>query len=170
MASLMDELLGVLRQEKQGYIKLTELSEEKRVTIIQGNVDELDKISSKEQDVTSELKNLENKRVNILKDMAVVLGKDDDDISISKMVEMLERQPSEQAKLIQAKDELVEQASKMQIANQQNEILLRHAMEMVEFDLTLLKSLKQAPETANYDKNAYNTGEILGNSGFDTKQ
>jgi flagellar biosynthesis/type III secretory pathway chaperone len=166
----MDELLGVLRQEKQGYINLTELSEEKRVCIVQGNVDELDAISSKEQEKTSELKNLENKRVNILKDMAVVLGKDDEDITISKMIEMLERQPNEQAKLIQAKDELVAQASKMQIANQQNEILLRHAMEMVEFDLTLLKSLKQAPETANYDKNAYNTGEILGNSGFDTKQ
>ncbi|MBE5899230.1 MAG: flagellar protein FlgN [Lachnospiraceae bacterium] len=166
----MDELLGVLRQEKQGYINLTELSEEKRVSIIQGNVDALDSISSKEQEVTSELKNLENKRVNILKDMAVVLGKDDEDITISKMIEMLERQPGEQAKLIQAKDELVACASKMQIANQQNEILLRHAMEMVEFDLTLLKSLKQAPETANYDKNAYNTGEILGNSGFDTKQ
>ncbi|MBQ9392342.1 MAG: flagellar protein FlgN [Lachnospiraceae bacterium] len=166
----MDELLGVLRQEKQGYINLTELSEEKRVSIIQGNVEALDSISSKEQEVTSELKNLENKRVNILKDMAVVLGKDDEDITISKMIEMLERQPGEQAKLIQAKDELVACASKMQIANQQNEILLRHAMEMVEFDLTLLKSLKQAPETANYDKNAYNTGEILGNSGFDTKQ
>ena len=166
----MDELLGVLRQEKQGYINLTELSEEKRVSIIQGNVEKLDSISSKEQEVTSELKNLENKRVNILKDMAVVLGKDDEDITISKMIEMLERQPGEQAKLIQAKDELVSCASTMQVANQQNEILLRHAMEMVEFDLTLLKSLKQAPETANYDKNAYNTGEILGNSGFDTKQ
>ncbi len=166
----MDELLGVLRQEKQGYINLTELSEEKRVSIIQGNVEKLDSISSKEQEVTSELKNLENKRVNILKDMAVVLGKDDEDITISKMIEMLERQPGEQAKLIQAKDELVSCASTMQVANQQNEILLRHAMEMVEFDLTLLKSLKQAPETANYDKNAYNTGEILGSSGFDTKQ
>lgn len=166
----MDELLGVLRQEKQGYINLTELSEEKRVSIIQGNVDKLDSISSKEQEVTSDLKNLENKRVNILKDMAVVLGKDDEDITISKMIDMLERQPGEQAKLVQAKDELVACASEMQIANQQNEILLRHAMEMVEFDLTLLKSLKQAPETANYDKNAYNTGEILGNSGFDTKQ
>jgi len=170
LASLMDELLGVLRQEKQGYINLTELSEEKRVSIIQGNVEKLDSISSKEQEVTSELKNLENKRVNILKDMAVVLGKDDEDITISKMIEMLERQPGEQAKLIQAKDELVSCASTMQVANQQNEILLRHAMEMVEFDLTLLKSLKQAPETANYDKNAYNTGEILGSSGFDTKQ
>ena len=170
MASLMDELLGVLRQEKQGYTRLTDLSGEKRQCIVQGDVDKLDAISAKEQDETANLKNLEHKRVKILKDMAVVLGKDGEDISISGMVEMLERQPKEQAKLIQAKNELVEKASEMQLANQQNEILLRHAMEMVEFDLTLLKSLKQAPETANYDKNAYNTGEILGNSGFDTKQ
>ena len=41
---------------------------------------------------------------------------------------------------------------------------------MVEFDLTLLRSMRQAPETANYDKNAYNTGDILGSSGFDAKQ
>ena len=41
---------------------------------------------------------------------------------------------------------------------------------MTEFDITLLKSLRQAPETANYDKNAYNTGAILGSSGFDAKQ
>ena len=170
MASLMEELLGVLRQEKQGYITLTDFAEEKRSCIVQGDVDKLDAISSKEQEETSTLKNLEHKRVKILKDMAVVLGKDDEEITISKMIDMLERQPGEQKKLIQAKDELVAQASEMQIANQQNEILLRHAMEMVEFDLTLLKSLKQAPETANYDKNAYNTGDILGDSGFDTKQ
>ncbi len=31
-------------------------------------------------------------------------------------------------------------------------------------------SMRQAPETANYDKNAYNTGELLGGSGFDAKQ
>lgn len=166
----MDELLGVLRQEKQGYINLTQSAEEKRACIVQGDVDKLDAISAKEQDETANLKNLENKRVKILKDMAVVLGKDDEEITISGMIEMLERQPGEQAKLVQAKDELVAQASQMQIANQQNEILLRHAMEMVEFDLTLLKSLKQAPETANYDKNAYSTGEILGSSSFDSKQ
>ena len=41
---------------------------------------------------------------------------------------------------------------------------------MVEFDLTLLKSMRQAPETANYNKNTYNTGDLLGGSGFDEKQ
>lgn len=170
MASLMDELLSVLGQEKEGYTNLSVLADEKKNCIIQGNVDALEDISSREQNFVSELKNLENKRVNILKDMAVVLGKEGEEISISNMIEMLSKQPEEQEKLIKAKEELVNCANNMQIANQQNAILLHHAMEMVEFDLTLLKSLRQAPETANYDKNAYNTGDILGNSGFDAKQ
>ena len=54
--------------------------------------------------------------------------------------------------------------------NEQNQVLLQNALEMVEFDLTLFKSLRQAPETANYDSNAYNTGTLLGSSGFDAKQ
>ena len=54
--------------------------------------------------------------------------------------------------------------------NQQNETLLKHAMEMAEFDLTLFRSMRQAPATANYDKQANNTGDLLGSSGFDAKQ
>ena len=44
------------------------------------------------------------------------------------------------------------------------------AMELVEFDMALLKSMRQAPETANYNRQAYNTGELLGSGGFDAKQ
>ena len=58
----------------------------------------------------------------------------------------------------------------MAAINEQNEFLLNQALEMVEFDLTLFKSLRQAPETANYNKSAYNTGDLLGSSAFDTKQ
>ena len=58
----------------------------------------------------------------------------------------------------------------MQDCNLRNEKLLQQALEMVEFDLTLFKSMRQAPETANYNKQAYNTGDILPNSGFDAKQ
>ena len=54
--------------------------------------------------------------------------------------------------------------------NTQNQALLKNALEMVEFDLTLFKSLRQAPETANYNKDAYNTGSLLGGGGFDAKQ
>ncbi len=166
----MDELLGVLEQEKKGYDTLKSIGEGKRDSIVAGKVDDLEAISAKEQIIMSDLKNLESKRVRILEDMAVVLGKDGQEVTITQMIDMLEKQPSEQAKLVQARDELVASANDMQIANQQNAILLQHAMELVEFDLTLLKSLRQAPETANYNKDAYNTGDILGNSGFDAKQ
>ena len=43
---------------------------------------------------------------------------------------------------------------------------------MVEFELGLLQAMKQAPETANYSRGAYNTGDTMGDSrkGFDAKQ
>ena len=55
----------------------------------------------------------------------------------------------------------------MKSLSEQNAVLIRQAIELNEFDMTLFKSLRQAPETANYDKSAYNTGSLLGGSGFD---
>ena len=170
MASLFEELVEVLNQENAGYEKLLGLSEEKKDAIIHGRVEVLEGITAREQDISSDLKNYENRRTRVLRDMSVVLGKDDEMMTVTQMIELLSDQPQEQVALTEARDQLALTASKMQFANQQNEILLQQALDMVEFDLTLFKSLKQAPETANYDKNAYNTGDVLGNSGFDTKQ
>jgi len=91
-------------------------------------------------------------------------------MTINRMIGYLENQPREQQMLAERRDRLLEVGTKMQTLNHQNEALLKQAMEMVEFDLTLLKSMRQAPETANYNKNAYNTGDLLGGSGFDAKQ
>ena len=74
------------------------------------------------------------------------------------------------AQLMEVKERLLQTGKEMAAINEQNEILLNQALEMVEFDLTLLKSMRQAPETANYNKNACNTGDLLGSSGFDAKQ
>jgi len=116
------------------------------------------------------LLNLSNKRNRVLTDMATVLGQSPEEMTITKMIGYLNRQPKEQEALTAQRDRLLEVGAKMQQLNRQNEALLKQALEMVEFDLTLLRSTRQAPETANYDKNAYNTGDILGSSGFDAKQ
>lgn len=91
-------------------------------------------------------------------------------MTINKMIGYLESQPEEQKLLIERRDRLLEVGTQMRMLNQQNEALLNQALEMVEFDLTLLRSMRQAPETANYNRNAYNTGDLLGSSGFDAKQ
>lgn len=170
MASLMEELLGVLTEEEKQYQELIKLGEEKRDAVIVADIKRLEKITVYEQDAASVLLNLSNKRTQILTDMATVLGKDPAEITITKMIEYLEKQPKEQEKLMKQRERILETGTQMQIMNQQNEALLRQALEMVEFDLTLLKSMRQAPETANYDKNAYNTGDLLGSSAFDAKQ
>ena len=82
------------------------------------------------------------------------MGHDGEQFTVTIVIEQLDTQPKEQYDLTEARDALVETATRLQAANAQNSILLQQALEMVEFDLTLFKSLKQAPETANYDKNA----------------
>lgn len=170
MASLVEELLNGLQAECKTYEDLFSLSDEKRETIIRGDVEKLEKITAKEEEFSSDLKNLQNRRIAVLKDMAVVLGHDGEQLTVTQVIEQLKNQPKEQKALAQVRDLLVEAASKVQFANQQNSILLQQALEMVEFDLTLFKSLKQAPETANYNRNAYNTGDLLGGGSFDTSQ
>lgn len=170
MASLMEELLEVLEAEEKEYQTLIELADKKSQAIIKANIEKLDEVTIQEQDVASALLNLSNKRGRVLDDMATVLGKDPAHMTINKMIGYLENQPEEQSRLSERRDRLLEIGAKMQRLNRQNEVLLKQALEMVEFDLTLLKSMRQAPETANYNKDAYNTGDLLGSSGFDAKQ
>lgn len=170
MASLMEDFMDVLELENREYERLTELSVEKRQIIIDGNVPALEDMTGKEQEITSNLKNLENRREQVVKDMAIVLSKDPSELTITNMIAFLNKQPKEQEKLQSIREKLKETLAKMADINTQNEILLTQAMEMVEFDLTLFKSMRQAPTTANYDKRANNTGDILGSRGFDAKQ
>lgn len=170
MASLVEELINVLEQENEIYIRLSEYAEQKRQILIDADIEALEKLTVLEQDASDELLSKSNKQVSILKDIANVLGKDSSDITVTKLIGYLETQPEYQKKIIVARDNLLKIATELKQKNNLNEILLNQAMEMTEFDITLFKSMRQAPETANYDRNAYNTGSLLGGSGFDAKQ
>ena len=56
--------------------------------------------------------------------------------------------------------------------NEQNRELLEEALELVNFEMNMLQAYKAAPETANYTRNAYNSGAQMGvdSTGFDAKQ
>lgn len=170
MASLMDDLKEVLTKEDEQYQALIALSEEKKEVLIKADVQRLEQITATEQEQTDVLHQYEVRRRSVLKDMAEVLGKNADDFTVEVMIESLESQPEEQKRLIELRDRLRETLRRMVEINTQNQILIQQALEMVEFDLTLLRSMRRAPETANYNKSACNTGDLLGSSGFDAKQ
>jgi len=170
LASLMDELLEVLEKEEAEYCRLVETSIKKREIIIKADIEALEEITGKEQEISGKIKNIENKRISVMQDMAVVLNKKPEELTVDTMIEILQKQPKEQEQLVALRAQLKDTLTKMKNINEQNQTLVLQALEMVEFDMALVKSMKQAPETANYNKQAYNTGELLGRGGFDAKQ
>ena len=56
--------------------------------------------------------------------------------------------------------------------NNQNRELIQSSLEMVQYNMNVLKSMKAAPETANYTREAFNSGSTMGyeQKGFDAKQ
>ena len=172
MASLMENLIDVLNKECREYEGLLELSQKKTAVIVSNNLENLQKITDEEQDVVSRIANLEKKRVEVTADMANVLNKDVNTLKLTDLIGILEGRPQEQKALIDIHDSLQISVRGLKRVNEQNQELIKNALDMVEFDMHMLQAMKAAPETANYNKGAYNSGSTMGvvSSGFDAKQ
>ncbi|MCR4782067.1 MAG: flagellar protein FlgN [Lachnospiraceae bacterium] len=170
MAGLVEELVSIMNQETALYDRILGLNKSKRDAITNRDAANLEQITAKEEGFMFSLQELEKQRIRALSDMATVLGRDGETISVNNVIEILSDNHEEQEALSLARKNLIEKAKELRFWNDQNQELLKVALEMVDFDLTLFKGLKQAPETGNYNNKAYNTGDLLGSSGFDAKQ
>lgn len=172
MASLMENLIDILDKECSEYEILLGLSASKTSVIVQGDLDGLQKITDEEQDVISRISHLDKKREEVTTDIADVLNMDVNTLKLTTLIEKLGNRPQEQQKLAVCYDRLKTAVRNMVKVNEQNRELIKTSLEMVEFDLNVIQAAKTAPETANYNKGAFNTGSVMGTnmSGFDAKQ
>ncbi len=172
MASLMEVLIDVLEQENQEYDKLLSLSMRKTSVIVSEDLAELTKITDEEQVIVSRINHLDNQRYEAVSDIADVLNKDVDKLKIVDLIKMLAGRTEEQEKLAAVFDRLRENVRGVKRANEQNGELIRDALELVQFNMNVLQSMNKAPESANYNRGAYNTGDMIGTSHmtFDAKQ
>ena len=163
MASLMETLIDILDKETVEYEKLLDLTLSKTPVIVSENLDDLAKITDDEQLELSRIQSLDKEMQAAIKDIAIVLNKDVETMSLRKLIRIMAGRPSEQRALAEAYDKLV---------NERNAELIQSALDMVHFNMNMLQSAKSAPESANYNKGAYNTGATLGvdRQSFDAKQ
>ena len=168
----MEALIEVLKKENQEYKNLLELSMKKTPAIVSDDVKALAQITDEEQIIVSRINHLDNQRNDAVNDIANVLNKDVTKLKITDLIKMLGQRPEEQQKLAAAFDELQTNVKHVARINDQNRELIQNALEMVQFNMNLIQSMKAAPETANYNRGAYNTGDIIGveRKSFDAKQ
>ena len=115
---------------------------------------------------------METKREAVTKDIAEVINKDVEELKLATLIELMSGQPGERKRLSDVHDRLSGTVRQIRQINENNAELIKHALEMIDFDLNIMSAMRQAPETANYSKGAVNTGAMLGRAsgGFDAKQ
>lgn len=172
MASLIDELIDVLKIENDQYKALLKLAQEKTPIIVKGEVDKLHELTLVEQQHLDIILKSEKKRQEVVDDMATVLNLNKNDITIRGLVKVLGGQPEIQKRLSEVHDELKQTLKDFAKVNDINKVLLTDSIEMTEFNLNLLRNRDQAPETANYNSQSnYQQGGGYGQTGlFDAKQ
>ena len=149
MASLVEELVKVLEQENSEYEMLLELSRSKTPVIVGRDVKKLQSITDEEQIVVSRLNRLEQKREEVFQDIANVINKDVKELKLKSLIDMMDSQPKEKQRLSDVYKRLQDTITIMRQVNEHNGELIQLSLEMVEFDLNLIQSMRLAPETAN---------------------
>ena len=172
MASLMEDLISILEQEDSLYEDLLKLSMSKTPVLISGDLEALSRITEDEQEIVNKVNALDKKREEGMKDIANVLGKDVKTLKLTDLIDVPRSRPAEQNRLAAIYDKLSDTIGQMKRTNEQNKELIESSLEMVQFDMNVLQAYKAAPETANYSRNALNSGAYMGNmkGGFDAKQ
>ncbi len=172
MASLMEDLLSVLTEEEAAFKQLLDVTSRKTQIIVQNDIDALRTITDEEQDVMNHIGQLDKRRETVTHDIADVINKDVETLKLTALADLLKSQPEERDRLNTLIDGLSTTVGQVHRINEQNAELIKHSLEMVEFDLQMVRAMREAPQTANYGRSAMNTGGTLGTTseGFDAKQ
>jgi len=170
LASLMEELLSTLSQEKELYLALLPIAEEKTKAIVANNLDELQEITNREQMAVGRIGNLERKRNEVIQNMGIVLGRKPQELTLTELIKITEKQPKDQAALRELKDALGVAVKKLADVNERNNVLIKHSLDMIQFNMNLLQSTRMV-QGNNYTKSAGESMPGATQTGmFDAKQ
>ncbi len=171
MASLMEELIGTLDEEDKVYQALLPIEQEKTRAVIENDLVALQDITDRERDLVDRISSLEGKREQVASDIATVLGKNPQTITVSEIVDVLKNQPKDQKRLQSVHDRLRRTVTQLQEVNNQNRDLIKDSMEMIEYNMNVIRSTRMSSGSSNYSSNASEVAGMAPQHGlFDAKQ
>jgi flagellar biosynthesis/type III secretory pathway chaperone len=170
MASLVEELIQLLEEETGCYTLLLEMADNKKDVIINGDLPGLQKLTKQEQELAGLLLRLEKKRSTLLDDICLVTNRKPEDMTVSKLIEMLQGQKDEQSRLTNAVEALTTVVIPLKEANQLNQQLIEQSLEFVDFTMNALQSSKEPITSNSYKPSGKAYGQAQSTNFFDAKQ
>lgn len=170
MASIIEELISVLEAETGCYDQLLTMANNKKDVIIQGNVPSLQEITEKEQEVAGRLVRLERKREESLKDICIVTNKKPAEMTITKIIEILNGQEKEQNQLKKISSKLATQLTDLKKINDLNQQLLQQSLDYIDFTMNAIQSSRSNPMGNQYQAKGNTYDAYTKRNFFDAKQ
>ena len=145
------------------------LSLKKTRIIVKNDLQSLTSITEEEQALVSRISKLEKKRQEVIRNIGVVMNKKESELNFLSIINLIRGQEREQQELRIIHDKLKSTSSLLAMLNERNQMLIKQSLEMIDFDMNLLQSLRTSPGVGQY--NTSSEVELQGeNSGmFDAK-
>ena len=169
MASLIEELIKVLGDEEKIYAEIIPLAEKKTRIIVNNDLQSLNSITEEEQALIGRISKLERKRQEVIRNIGIVMNKKESELNFITIIDLLKGQEKEQEELRKLHDRLKRTIDALKLINERNQMLIKQSIEMIDFDINLMQSLRTSPGVGQY--NTSSEVEIQGmNKGmFDAK-
>jgi flagellar biosynthesis/type III secretory pathway chaperone len=171
VASLIDELIGILEKEYEVYQQLIPIAEEKTQVIVKNDLTSLQEITGKEQAAVDSINALERKRDTVMDNIKTVINRKTANMSLKELIGLMEKQPKEQKALSVIHDNLKSIIQRLVEVNNRNKSLIQQSLEMIEFNMNFIQSTRMSPGNNTYTKGASQyEAQASGTRMFDAKQ
>jgi len=143
----LEKLVEIMEREYELHSSLLELSHKKTNVIVDGKINDLEKLVETEQYLVLQLVNLEGERESCVEDLARQLNMDSKDVTVSHLISLAEGELKERLEELQQL--LSKQVNEQKRINQLNERLIKNNLEYINFSLGLLTGRDQAGNIYN---------------------
>lgn len=166
MASLIKELIETLTEQNNIYQSLLDVASKKKVAIIENKIPNLQDFVKDENVLIGRNQRLDKKRIEIFKDISMVLGKNDE-LSLKDIISCMKGQEGEK-ELIAIREDMLEILPKLKSLNDQNQELLTISMDYVDFSINMIRA--SGGNSPTYYDSLGNEINTLDKKMFDAKQ
>ena len=151
MASLIEELIMVLGDEEKIYSEIIPIAEKKTQIIVNNDPQSLNSITEEEQELLGKISKLEKKRQEVIRNIGIVMNKKESELNFVTIIELLNGQEKEQEELRKLHDKLKGTIDVLSTLNERNQMLIKQSLEMIDFDINLMQSLRTSPGVGQYN-------------------
>ena len=151
MASLIEELIMVLGDEEKIYSEIIPVAEKKTQIIVNNDLQSLNSITEEEQELLGKISKLEKKRQEVIRNIGIVMNRKESELNFVTIIELLNGQEKEQEELRKLHDKLKRTIDVLSTLNERNQMLIKQSLEMIDFDINLMQSLRTSPGVGQYN-------------------